>query len=472
MSSTRIAYFRALAHRLYDNEQDVVTGVSTGGSTTTVVDALALKYTDADANTYDRRYVYNEASGETGKVDEDGYADTGTITISPANSTFVTDSGTDDAGVTTTATTLTDSREAWTIDEWIGYNVTCEAQSLLITSNSATVLTGAGWSGDGTPATNKAWEITPKYVITGDRPQVLKGAINDVLRNISPPSFFPLSMHVMGNDANDMEASTIATDYTAENSGTLATESTIVHGGAQSLKVEAGAALSGASTGNISVYEGKSYYAAVMCSVKQGDDADFRAVNVQDSDAQIDDNATTDEPSWTELVIQFTPPSGCEQVDIFMLGTANSDIAYFEDFQTWASGRDVYSLPSWITHPGQMLDVRSFPRGAGGPASDNDYRANEQRSQPLAWGWESVDPRGSLRIWVHADGGRPFICADRPFAELTTDSATSAADEDKVVFWAEKLVREPERASLTLALLRTQYHVRPVTVLPDRVAVR
>ena len=123
-----------------------------------------------------------------------------------------------------------------------------------------------------------------------------------------------------------------------------------------------------------------------MCSVTLGDAADFKIVNVQDSDAQIDDNATTDEPSYTELVIPFTPPSGCEQVEAFMLGTANTDIVFYDDFQVWQAGRGIYPLPSWVTRPDQIIDVRSFPRGTSGPAADFDWRADEQRSRSLSWG--------------------------------------------------------------------------------------
>jgi hypothetical protein len=320
-----------------------------------------------------------------------------------------------------------------------------------------------------------AWTVGTRYLIADEPIRTLKNAISAVLRNFYPRTFFPLSLHIMGNDANDMEASTIATDYTAENSGTLATESTIVHGGAQSLKVTAGAALSGASTGNISVSEGKQYFAAVMCSVKQGDDADFRVVNVQDSDAQIDDNATTDEPAWTELVITFTPPSGCEQVDAFMLGKANGDIAYFDDFQLWQS-KGLYPLPSWITRLEQVIGVRGFPQGTGGPSSDNDYRTNERGSVPLAWGFERADRRAGSPLYIEVDSGgyRPFVYALRPLSALTSDTGSTVADLDDVVSWVSKYLdaETAKEKSGVLALLRAIHFQRVTTELPTRVGVR
>jgi len=208
--------------------------------------------------------------------------------------------------------------------------------------------------------------------------------------------------------------------------------------------------------------------------VKQGDDADFRVVNVQDSDAQIDDNATTDEPSWTDLVIPFTPPSGCEQVDIFMLGKASGDIAYWEDFQIWHNGDGIYPMPSWLTRPAQLLDVRGFPLGSGGPASDFDYRTHEQGSQPLSYKVESVDRRANqpFRLKVQATSTRPFIYALRPLVELSADTSNSVAEQDFVVRWAEKLIREPDKAAETLALLRAIAFQRVTTELPTRVGVQ
>jgi hypothetical protein len=69
------------------------------------------------------------------------------------------DSGTANAAVTTTNTTLTDTREAWTTDEWIGETVTCNSKTMTVTGNTATVLTGTSWSGGGNPGDGNEWII-------------------------------------------------------------------------------------------------------------------------------------------------------------------------------------------------------------------------------------------------------------------------------------------------------------------------
>jgi len=471
--ATMIQLVRQLAERLSPSEH--VTGVADDHTATTLTDTRDQKYSSADANELDRKFIYLEAVKMQSRITEEGKAPaTGILTVSPDVTdapTAVTGSA---ANVSTTSTTLTDTDESMTVNEWAGYTIAAGGLYLDVTSNTATVLTGTdGWSDGSSGPGAVAWTVGTRYLIADGPIQTLKNAINLVLRNTFLPTFWPLSLHVMGNDANDMEPSTIATDYTAENSGTLATESTIVKNGAQALKATAGAALSGASTGNINVVEGKPYYAAADCSVKQGDDADFRVVNVQDSDAQIDDNATTDEPSWTELVIPFTPPSGCEQVDVFMLGTTSGDVTYWDDFQIWHGGAGVYPMPSWLTRPAQLLDVRAFPQGTPGPALDFDYRTHEQGSIPLTYNIESVDKRANqpFRLKVQGTSSRPYIYALRPLAELSADTSTSVAEQDFIVRWAEKLVREPDKAAETLALLRAVAFGRVTTELPTRAGV-
>lgn len=407
---TQIAYQRELSRRLYEGELPVVAGTNTSSTGTTI--------TETAGN-------LNYSSGDTSFYD----------------------------GIYVTVVTSAEAARGETRVTRGGWTVT---GSLTVDPS-----VGSLASGD-------------LFVLSKHPPRLLQDAINRLLRNNYQPTFYPLSLHVMGNDANDMEPSTTATDYAAENSGTRALESTIVFNGAQSLKTTAGATNSGASTGNISVYENKPYYAAVMCSVQQNDAAQFYAANVQNSDAQIDDDATTDEPSWTELVILFTPPSGCEQVDMFMLGTGSNDVVYWDDFQIWYGSAGVYPVPSWITWPEQIIDIRGFPKGTGGPASDFDWRADERASISLNWHIEREDRRADvpLRIWVEATSMRPYIYAHRPFAELTAADSTSNADLDAVVEDAAFIVLHPERAEQYLSVLRQQRLGGAVIVAPQRVGVR
>jgi hypothetical protein len=158
-----------------------------------------------------------------------------------------------------------------------------------------------------------------------------------------------------------------------------------------------------------------------------------------------------------------------------MLATGTGDVAYWDDFQIWQAGRGIYPLPSWVTRPEQVIDVRAYSRGTSGPG-DLDWRSNEQRSRPLSWGFERGDRRADVpvRIWVENPGSsRPFVILKRALSELTTDILTSPADEDNVVFWAAKLTLAEtalERATI-IKDLKSQFFMRVTTKLPDRISL-
>jgi len=266
------------------------------------------------------------------------------------------------------------------------------------------------------------------YEVHEIHPNEIDNIIKAKVRNIYAPTFFPLSLHIMAGDDNDMESAP-ATNYSQTN-GTRANESTIVHNGAQSLKLTASATGGYANAGSIGIPGSTPLYAAVMCYVTSGDSATFRVWDVTNS-AAIDD-ATSDEPSWMELIIPFTTPATCEQMDFRFISNADTDIAYWDDFHVWRQGTGVYPLPSWITRMDQVVDVVGFPQGTGGPSSDNDYRANERRSRSLRWGFEREDLRADkpLHIWVDGTYDRPFIIARRNLTEPTSDTSSIFFDPE------------------------------------------
>lgn len=63
------------------------------------------------------------------------------------------------AAVSTTDTTLTDTRAVWITDEWAGVVVSAGGKTMSVTSNTGTVLTGASWSGGGNPGNNVSYKL-------------------------------------------------------------------------------------------------------------------------------------------------------------------------------------------------------------------------------------------------------------------------------------------------------------------------
>lgn len=87
-------------------------------------------------------------------------------------------SGTSDAAVTTTDTTLTDTRLALTVDAYIGATVTCDTKTLVVTSNTATTFTGSAWSGGGNPGNGDAWSVAGTWTQASDNVFALAFAVS------------------------------------------------------------------------------------------------------------------------------------------------------------------------------------------------------------------------------------------------------------------------------------------------------
>jgi hypothetical protein len=81
---------------------------------------------------------------------------TGTMSVSLAGNT----SGTADAAVTSTNTTLRDTRLALASTDWVGGVITCNGKTMTVTSISGTdTFVGASWSGGGNPGDGNAWSL-------------------------------------------------------------------------------------------------------------------------------------------------------------------------------------------------------------------------------------------------------------------------------------------------------------------------
>ena len=71
----------------------------------------------------------------------------------------VADSGTANAAVTSTDTTLRDTRKDWVPNALVGYHATCNDKRLTVTSNTPDTLTGTAWAGGTNPGNGHAWTL-------------------------------------------------------------------------------------------------------------------------------------------------------------------------------------------------------------------------------------------------------------------------------------------------------------------------
>ena len=115
-------------------------------------------------------------------------------TIYPAGSNFlfytgeshmffgVDQSGTASVAVTTTATSLTDTRLSMTVNQYVGHIVACGQSLLVVTSNTANTFAGTGgWSLGGNPSNGQGWIVGKQrlWILGGSTEQtVIRNQMN------------------------------------------------------------------------------------------------------------------------------------------------------------------------------------------------------------------------------------------------------------------------------------------------------
>lgn len=90
--------------------------------------------------------------------------------------------GSADIPVTTTATTLSDTRLAMTVNAHVGKTIAAGGKTLVVTSNTATTFTGASWSGGGTPGDGIAWRMLDVPCAVGTIPAFQSVSFNIKVR--------------------------------------------------------------------------------------------------------------------------------------------------------------------------------------------------------------------------------------------------------------------------------------------------
>ncbi len=464
MSTTMLVLFRALAESLNDDGL-FITGTATSGTSTTLVDTTepGLYYTDADSSLLDRWFVYNELAGAIGRVDVGGLGgSSGTLTLTGGE---FGDEGTADAAVSTDATakTLTDTRVSWVTNQWVGALVTCNSQTMTVTSNTATVLTGTGgWSSD--PGDGASWAMTGvcPYILSPINPVVLKKAINRTLENMYAPHIWAPSLVADSDFSSDDVDS-----YWGDIGGAAVAavyNSNPVHYldwalfGERVLQI-AGTDTSGVKSDYFDVHADEQLLISVHMGVAGSSEVQVQ-LREQTSD-DIVDYVTVTARALTEARFTYTwvtPTTTTEDLAYIAFVLSQIETLWVASPVIVQSGnRRAYSAPSWFTRESQFLGAFYLPAGKEGQ-DDETYMALGHRSEPIT-GIRFLRSASAL-VPLHVEfepnisRGPVFIECMRPFAELLTDSATTSADKNEVVGVAGKLIRDPEGASEYLGTMR------------------
>ena len=167
--------------RVYDTSGTLVDAFDTAGATFSVsgISAFAIGVAFVGAGTGLVAYIDGgigvSGVGQWPPIAPDFWSSGGATGVGAENqwvSSTVSDSGTSTGVTTGPPGTLTDTGKAWTVNVWAGFMVWSNNKTMIIASNTATVLTGTtAWSGGSNPGTG-AYNISPgsKWLEVDDIP--------------------------------------------------------------------------------------------------------------------------------------------------------------------------------------------------------------------------------------------------------------------------------------------------------------
>lgn len=289
------------------------------------------------------------------------------------------------------------------------------------------------------PALTNPIQTGTDYSLHILNPLLLREAINWALPQMKHLTYGPLSLLV---DA-DMEASGI-TDWPETGSGTRSkiTTAARVHSGAQSLRLANGAANDYVSNLTaVPVLENEPYFLSAIAQADVGT-ARLLARRLTATAADID-SVDTDDEKLIELRLLFDIPAGAEEIEIRLQGVESNADCYWDDVILLMRGQSLYDLPSYVEDPEDLVSVGYWPRGVG--PTDDTFRLNEKGWVDWPWWrvWRADEAANPYKLELSTPiQERIYLIAWTRFPTLTSDAATTVADETAVLAGARTYVRK------------------------------
>lgn len=437
MSNTR-KVIRKEVNRLLSGGQITSATVTTAGAATglTVIDT-AYKSTllSDDLFTGDPILLTSGACDGLWRRIASFAATSGTFTVDEAF-TFTADG----TGVIITSTTLTDARQAWTVNSFVGYVITCDSKTMTVTSNTATVLTGASWAASD-PGDGNSYSVVGAVAVGVTyelfhvlHPSRIEECVSHALRKID---YETMAIPSLLADA-DMEASG-TTSYTAGAGATLAKDTTAANIFRQTQSLSITADATGGDDEDAYAYqqfnvvEGDTFY--VWAAARNSAAATSCKLSAYDatSGAEIESETST-QLDWQILAFNFVIPEDCKLLQIRPQTMTNSGVSYWDQVQLLRGRQRRYAMPSWVTSKRQVRDT--VYRAEGQELESGGGRMPDESGGER---WPHIDKQveGST-VYIRPDppfklGGLVFVKCLRPYAALTSDTATTDADLDWVV---------------------------------------
>lgn len=259
--------------------------------------------------------------------------------------------------------------------------------------------------------------------------------INDVLRQLRYRHYALLTLVTDG----DMETSGVTNWTTSNSTATKSTTAAYITGGTQSLRVLNSSATGYVQSASVPVVEGQSYECAADVRVSSGT-AILRLWDVTNA-ASIDTATTTELRKGFLYLDNALIPSGCKQVAVRLVGTESDADIYWDNVTLRNREAREMSLPSWFVNP-KWLEEVIYTHGGRREQDSDSYNVDERALDILHYRNVIVDHTGATPYKVEFSrpptGCHLFARCHRPYAELSTDTDVTLANQDWVRAWVLK----------------------------------
>jgi hypothetical protein len=267
------------------------------------------------------------------------------------------------------------------------------------------------------PAAGDTYEIHRMF-----HPSELDLIINEFLRQLWVPRFFPLSAHIVANDDNDMEYAD-ATSWSEVGGGSLAKSTSIYNNGLRGLTFTTSVADEYVTCTSMDIQTKLQYATAVSLSLTTG----TAHLTIFDGEQSVV-HKTSGEGNhldWQQFFVEWTPDDGMLYMQPRFVATTGDDFT-IDDYHTWVVGPYGYATPSWISMRQQIIDVVGIPMGQS--IATDVYAMREHAGIPLRWKFEQEEWNANNEIRIHVDvpgNMRPYIKARNPITAVAFDYGTA-----------------------------------------------
>lgn len=286
------------------------------------------------------------------------------------------------------------------------------------------------------PAFSLAVRTGTDYILwpKGVAPEMINQHINDLLRATYHPYLWIPSIV----DDADFESglgnwADVGSPLPATALSTVAADVLL---GDRSIHLQADAIGEGVESNVFRVTEKESLL--VMCFVRADVDAVQVILRNETASSNMRDPITINEELYTEVRFTEAVPAGCEEARLQFLATA-TDTQFFlsPPVIVQSSAGRPHALPSWLVNPRRQIKGAIYLRqGFSGPVDESFIALSRMGTPaPIPDALRSDRSLTPGRVILQADTRGPiaFMC-QRPFAELTSDTASTNADEDYVAY--------------------------------------